>query len=107
MQLTFRPPEGANLFDICLNTYTSLDMLPRFIKDNNITDLNMQTKVGDLFIYESDLIINEIMIDVISRNRLLFMTGDINSATVITPSNYLLIESYDILQSEANINFLI
>lgn len=107
MQLSFRAPEGSNIFDLVLNTYTSLDMLPKFIKDNNITNLNMISKVGDIFIYETDLIINKIMIDRISRDRLLFTTSDINNTTFIGNSNYLLIESYDNLLSESNIKFLI
>ena len=107
MQLEFKPAEGSNLFDIILNTYTSLDLLPKFVSDNNITNLNMVAKTGDIFIYETDLIVDEIMLDKINKGRLLFMTSNVKNNVIIGDSNYLLIESGDILATDANINFLI
>ena len=108
MLLEFRPPVGSNLFDVVLNTYTSLDLIPKFMKDNNITNVNMVTKTGDVFVYDTTLIVDEIMLDKINKGRLLFMTSDApNNVIKADSTNYLLIESSEILSSEANINFLI
>lgn len=72
----FRSPEGATILDVCLNVYLSLNLLSKFVKDNNITDLNKRTKTNELFIFDTDYIYNEFQNLDVKRNDYIFRTSD-------------------------------
>ena len=108
MLLEFRPPIGATIFDLCLNTYLSLNLLPKFVKDNGIENLNYVTGQGEVYIYDTDFIWDEFMSKDIKNNNYKFTTGDITIPNAsLSSDDFLLIESGAILQSEAGQNFLI
>ena len=107
MQLEIRPPENSNIFDLVLNTYVSLNLIPKFIFENNILDINENTKVGDIFIFDSDFIFDETIFNKIVQNDLKFITSYKRNGLKASFENYLLTENSDILSSESNSFFLL
>lgn len=103
MLARYRAPEGASLFDLVLNTYTSLNLLTKFILDNNIRGYDLITKVGDEFLFDTDLIVDNFMFDDIIDNQLIFVTG---KGLPQEPDNYLQTELPENLQDESFDDFL-
>jgi hypothetical protein len=108
MQLYFKPPIGSSILDVCLNVYLSLNLLPKLITDNSIQSLNYVSGINDVYVYDTDLIYDEFLHDSVIRNDMKFCTGDLkkNNASFVS-ENYLLIESGEILQSEASDDFIL
>lgn len=100
MQTLFNSSENANIFDLVLNTYGSLDFIPKFLKDNNITDVNYISKVGDVFKYETDLVTNEFTSNTIAKNDYQFATSKIKNVEFEIIENYLLTENGIIINTE-------
>lgn len=94
--------QGCTIFDVVLELYLSLNMLPKLIFDNNITDLNAITYTGQKFIYDTDFVFNEIMSDEIIRKNYKFSTGELKIFSRAILGDYLLIENSEILKDEAN-----
>lgn len=70
--------QGCTIFDVVLELYLSLNMLPKLISDNSITDLNALTTTGQKFTYDTDFVYNEKMSDEITKKNYKFRTGDFN-----------------------------
>jgi hypothetical protein len=98
--------EGCTLFDAVLNVYLSLNLIPQFILDNDIKDLDIVTTAGQEFIFETDLIQDEFLSRDVIVNDYKFNTGKLFVNTAVQ-ANFLLIESGEILQTDANEFFLI
>jgi len=98
--------QGCTIFDVVLELYLSLNMLPKLIFDNNITDLNAITYTGQKFIYDTDFVFNEIMSDEIIRKNYKFSTGELKIFSRAILGDYLLIENSEILKDEANNLFI-
>ena len=94
--------EGCTLFDVVLELYLSLNLLPKFIVDNDIKDLNAITVSGQVFKYDTDFIYNEVMSEEITRKNHRFCTGQLNIFNRAILGDYLLIENTEILKDEAN-----
>lgn len=108
MQQSFKPSIGSTILDICLNVYCSLNMLPKLIMDNNIKSLNFVTGINDVFVYDTDFVVDEFLQRDILKNNYKFVTGDLHIPNAsFTNENYLLIQSGAILQSDAGDLFLI
>jgi len=106
MQVSKNFPEGCTFFDVVLQCYFSLNLTPKFILDNNITDLNLVTTANQSFVYDTDLVYDEFLSNEAAAANYRYCTGElkVNSNSARTP--YLLIESSDILSTEANNRFL-
>lgn len=108
MQQSFKPSIGSTILDICLNVYCSLNLLPKFIMDNNIKSLNLVTGIDDVFVYDTDFVADEFLQRDILKNDYKFVTGNLYVPNAsFTNENYLLIQSGAILQSDAGDLFLI
>ncbi len=108
MLQSFKPSIGCTILDVCLNVYCSLNLLSKLILDNNIQDLNRVTSIGDVFVYDTDFVADEFLQNDILKNNYKFVTGKLAvSSSPVIVENYLLIESSDILKSEAGNLFLI
>jgi len=103
MTLFYTPPEGCTIYDLVLNGYTSLNLMSKFIRDNNIEHIDIITTAGQTFQYESDLIYDFFIFDEIVNNDYKFCTGKGLSQDA---TNYLLIENTDILSTEGDNLFL-
>jgi len=102
MQVFKQFSQGCTLFDVVLELYLTLNMLPKLIFDNNITDLNAITFTGQMFKYDTDFIFSETMADEIIRKDYKFSTGELKVFNRAILGDYLLIESEEILKDEAN-----
>lgn len=100
MQKEFKAIEGQSVIDLCLNTYCSINELPRFLKENNIDNINGVSKTLDSFVYDSTYIADQLISNQIEQNGFLFRTG-------IDATKYLLVENTDILRPENDQNFLV
>ena len=108
MLLSFKPSIGSTILDVCLNVYLSLNLLPKLIEDNGITNLNAVTGIGEEFIYDTEFIYDEFESNEVMRNQYKFVTGDVSMPNAsFTSGDYLLIESGAILSSDAGELFLI
>ncbi|OPZ92402.1 MAG: hypothetical protein BWY74_01597 [Firmicutes bacterium ADurb.Bin419] len=72
----FYAVDGSTLFDVCLNTYGSLDFFYKLLIDNNIPNANYTPKTGQAFNYDETLIVDE------QTNRTTTLSG-IKYATAI------------------------
>lgn len=106
MQLYKEFSEGCTFYDVVLNVYLSLNLMPKFIIDNNIKDINLVTTAGQGFYFDTDYIDDDFMNDKVIKNNYKFCTGKFFVNTGIR-GNYLLIESGEILETETNNLFLI
>jgi len=76
-------------------------MLPKFIEDNNITNLNRVTGVGEVYIYDPMYIVDAFMYNDVVRNDYKFVTGDYSLPdSSFSSEEYLLIETSEIMASE-------
>lgn len=94
--------QGCTIFDVVLELYLSLNMLPKLISDNNITDLNVLTYTGQTFKYDTDFVFNETMSDEILKKNYKFSTGELKVFNNQILGDYLLIENSEILKDESN-----
>ena len=94
--------QGCTIFDVVLELYLSLNMLPKLISDKNITDLNVLTYTGQTFKYDTDFVFNETMSDEILKKNYKFSTGELKVFNNQILGDYLLIENSEILKDESN-----
>jgi hypothetical protein len=76
MQVFKEFQQGCTIFDVVLELYLSLNLLPKLIYDNGITDINAITTTGQKFLYDTEFIYNEKMSDEITKKNYKFRTGD-------------------------------
>lgn len=50
---------NSTYYDICLNTYGTLDYLIKLLNDNNVADFNTNPINGKVFLYD-DTLVNKI-----------------------------------------------
>lgn len=104
MQVFKSFPEGCTFFDVVLQCYTSLNMMPKFIMDNDIKDLNLITSAGQTFVFDNKLIDDEFISNEAVKNDYKYCTGKVPPFNRLS---YILTESGEILSSEENELFLI
>lgn len=71
---TFYAIDGSTLFDVCLNTYGTLDFFYKLLKDNNISNANYVPKTGQQFLYDETLIIDQQTSRTIILNNIKYAT---------------------------------
>jgi hypothetical protein len=103
MQVSKSFPEGCTFFDVVLQCYSSLNLMPKFIIDNNIKDLNLITRAGQTFIFDNDFIDDEFISNEAATNDYKYCTGKVPPFNRLS---YILTESGEILSSETNELFL-
>lgn len=99
--------EGCTFFDVVLQCYLSLNLMPKFIIDNNITDLNLATTAGQIFNYDSDFISDEFLSGEVLKNDYKFCTGRPIFDNMIIRGNYLTTETPEILSTENANDFIL
>lgn len=58
MQAEYKVQLGQSLFDVCLNTYGSLDFMYKLITDNGVNNILYQPVTGQVFTYDPALTVN-------------------------------------------------
>ena len=56
--MTFIAPDGATIYDICLNTYQTLNLLLKLMTDNGINGVNDTIDAGTVFTFDETLVKN-------------------------------------------------
>ena len=77
---TFSGINGQSLFDVCLNTYGSLDYMYKLIQDSGVENINQQVKTQDQFTWNSALVVDQAVNKVTTLSGVIF-------ATAATPTN--------------------
>lgn len=49
--------EGSTIWDVCLNTYGTLDLIVKLMTDNNFPGVNEYPKAGQVFLYDESLVV--------------------------------------------------
>ena len=107
MLLSKQFSEGCTFFVVVLQCYLSLNLMPKFIFDNNITDLNLATTAGQVFKYDSDFIADEFLNNEVLANDFKFCTGKPIFDNTIIRGNYLTTETPEILSTENTNDFIL
>lgn len=55
----FKAISNSTIYDVCMNTYGTLDYLVKLLVDNNINDINVNPTNGQIFLYD-DTLVNKI-----------------------------------------------
>lgn len=55
----FSAASNSTIYDVCLNTYGSLDFLVKLMLDNNYINVNTYPTSGQVFIFDETLIANQ------------------------------------------------
>lgn len=77
MQREFKAVAGQLLKDVCLNTYQTFDYLVKLALDNNKYDLGYKCKTGDVFVFETDLVVNLGVLRDIEIRQQKFLTTEV------------------------------
>jgi len=51
--------EGQSLYDVCLNTYGSLDFLLKMLQDSGVSDINQSPHSGQVFSFDPQLVVDQ------------------------------------------------
>lgn len=58
---TFKAVDGQSIYDVCLQTYGSLDFLMKLVDDNDYDTINEEPSSGQIFSYDDDLIVDQLV----------------------------------------------
>lgn len=56
---TYTAVEGQSLYDICLNTYGSLDFLRKMILDSSVESIDVAPYSGQVFYFDPELVVDQ------------------------------------------------
>src|SRR3954447_26298775 len=56
---TYPAVEGQSLYDVCLNTYGSLDFLLKMLVDSGVSDINQSPFSGQIFSFDPQLVVDQ------------------------------------------------
>jgi hypothetical protein len=84
---TFSGINGQSLFDVCLNTYGSLDYMYKLIQDSGVANINQEVKTQDQFTWDSALVVDQVVNKATTLSGVIFAT-----AATSTNSTYYIVE---------------
>ena len=58
----FTAISNSTIYDVCLNTYGTLDLLVKLMTDNNFIGVNNYPVNGQQFVYDETLIANQAIV---------------------------------------------
>ena len=56
---SFTAADQSTIWDICLNTYGSVDFIVKLMQDNGFTNINTYPVAGQIFLYDDTLVVNQ------------------------------------------------
>lgn len=71
---TFTSISNCTIYDVCLNTYGTLDLLVKLMNDNNFPGVNFYPENGTVFIFDETLISNELIYQQAVLNNIKYAT---------------------------------
>jgi len=66
---------NQSIYDVCLQTYGTLDYLLKLVTDNNINNLNTQILTKTSFIFDERLVIDRLLKDNNNRQNVTYNTA--------------------------------
>jgi len=72
--LQYKAVDNQNIFDICLNTYGTLDLLNKLIEDNGIDNINVNPASGQLFIWDETLTADQAVNQISQNANIIYAT---------------------------------
>ena len=82
--LVYKAVTGQSVFDLCLNTYGSFDLLFKFLNDNNITDVNYVPYSGQNFIWDETLTADQAVNITSTTNNIIYATSTQRNGSVLS-----------------------
>jgi hypothetical protein len=58
---TFTAVENSTIYDVCLNTYGSLDFLVKLMAENDFDGVEVRPKAGQEFLFDESLVVNQLV----------------------------------------------
>lgn len=56
---SFAAVDQCTIWDVCLNTYRSVDLIVKLMLDNDFPNINTYPVAGQLFLYDDTLVVNQ------------------------------------------------
>jgi hypothetical protein len=82
--LQFKAIEGQSLWDVCLQTYGTLNLMTKLLQDNNIESINIYPYGGQKFIWDETLSANQ-SINISSTNaNIIYATRAFRNGNVLS-----------------------
>lgn len=72
---TFIAISNCTIYDVCLNTYGTLDLLTKLMVDNNFPGVNFYPENGQIFVFDETLISNELIYNQAVLNNVKYATS--------------------------------
>lgn len=99
MQRAYKALEGQSIYDVCLQTYGTQNLLAKLIADNGAAVVP-----GKVFNFDSDLVADELIASALVRGRINYATStarSINSVGIITEDGFKIVtEDYQTIVTE-------
>jgi len=81
---TYSAIYGQSIFDVCLNTYGSLDYLLRLITDNDIPNINYTPFSGQKFTWDETLTADQAVNQTSQNGHIIYATATLKNSSVIS-----------------------
>jgi len=69
--------DSSTIYDVCLNTYGSLDYLVKLMVDNDFEGVETFPKAGQEFLFDENLVVNQQVYRTNLDKNLKYATGEI------------------------------
>lgn len=76
---TFNSFDGQSLFDVCLNTYGTLDYLYKLLQDSNVSSIDAPVQTQQQFTWDSTLIFDQAIYKTTTLSNQIFATAARNN----------------------------
>lgn len=81
---TYQAIFGQSIFDVCLNTYGSLDYLLKLITDNGVPNINYTPFSGQQFAWDETLTEDQAVNQVSQNNHIIYATATLKNTSIIS-----------------------
>lgn len=82
--LQYKAVTGQSVFDLCLNTYGSFDLLFKFLSDNNISDVNYVPYSGQIFYWDETFTADQAVNVTSTTNNIIYATSTQRNGSVLS-----------------------
>ena len=83
--------QGQSIYDICLQSYGSLDLMNKLLKDNNIYNLDSTDISMRNINFDETKVIDKYILDYIYKNKINYSTGiNLNMKVLVTESGIII-----------------
>lgn len=98
----FSAIDGQSLFDVCLNTYGSLDFMYKLLQDNAVASVKDEVATGQAFSWDDSQVINQQVNQAYAASGIFYSTS-ISSAEQTSESIIITEDGIEITDENGNI----